>query len=120
VFSEFGLIELCRLNLFKFRIKVLKIKRKLNSPPSWAINPYNRRGSRGTNEEVEALSLSMDWDLGVGEAGGVIRVLDACLEVVAQVAQRLSTSTESRAERLTSSSWRRTIERMKNSGSRSI
>jgi hypothetical protein len=31
VFGEFGLLELCRLNLFKFRIKVLKIKRKPNS-----------------------------------------------------------------------------------------
>jgi hypothetical protein len=33
VFGEFVLLELCRLNLFKFRIKILKIKRKLNSPP---------------------------------------------------------------------------------------
>jgi hypothetical protein len=42
VFGKFGLLELCRLNLFKFCIKVLKIKRKLNSPPpSWAIDPYN-------------------------------------------------------------------------------
>jgi hypothetical protein len=32
---------LCRLNLFKFYIKILKIKRKPNSPPSWAIDPYN-------------------------------------------------------------------------------
>jgi hypothetical protein len=31
-FGEFELLELCRLILFKFRIKVLKIKRKLNSP----------------------------------------------------------------------------------------
>jgi hypothetical protein len=47
VFGEFGLLELCRLNLFKFRIKVLKIKRKPNSPPSWAIDPY-RRSWRGS------------------------------------------------------------------------
>jgi hypothetical protein len=40
VFGEFGLLELCRLNLFKFRIKVLKTKRKYNSPPSWIIDPY--------------------------------------------------------------------------------
>jgi hypothetical protein len=26
--------------LFKFRIKVLRIKRKPNSPPSWVIDPY--------------------------------------------------------------------------------
>jgi hypothetical protein len=26
--------------LFKFCIKVLKIKRKSNSPSSWAIDPY--------------------------------------------------------------------------------
>jgi hypothetical protein len=32
-FDEFGLLELCRLTLFNFRVKVLKIKRKLNSPP---------------------------------------------------------------------------------------
>jgi hypothetical protein len=31
--SEFGLLELCRLTLFKFRIKVLLTKRKSNSPP---------------------------------------------------------------------------------------
>jgi hypothetical protein len=30
VFGEFGLLELYRLNLFKFCIKVLKIKRKPN------------------------------------------------------------------------------------------
>jgi hypothetical protein len=42
VFGEFGLLELCRLTLFKFHIKVLKTKRKLNSPPpSWVIDPYN-------------------------------------------------------------------------------
>jgi hypothetical protein len=39
-FDEFGLLELCRLTLFKFRIKVLKTKRKPNSPPSWVIDPY--------------------------------------------------------------------------------
>jgi hypothetical protein len=33
VFGEFGLLELCRLTLFKFRIKVLKTKRKPNLPP---------------------------------------------------------------------------------------
>jgi hypothetical protein len=40
--GEFGLLELCRLTLFKFCIKVLKRKRKLNSPPPpyWAIDPY--------------------------------------------------------------------------------
>jgi hypothetical protein len=27
--------------LFKFCIKVLKTKRKSNSPPSWAIDPYS-------------------------------------------------------------------------------
>jgi hypothetical protein len=30
-FGEFGLLELCRLTLFKFHIKVLRTKRKLNS-----------------------------------------------------------------------------------------
>jgi hypothetical protein len=39
-FGEFGLLELCRLTLFKFHIKVLKTKRKSYSPPSWAIDPY--------------------------------------------------------------------------------
>jgi hypothetical protein len=39
-FSEFRLLELCRLTLFKFRIKVLRTKRKPNSPLSWAIDPY--------------------------------------------------------------------------------
>jgi hypothetical protein len=33
VFGEFRLLELSRLTLFKFRIKVLKIKRKPNSLP---------------------------------------------------------------------------------------
>jgi hypothetical protein len=31
--GEFGLLKLCRLTLFKFRIKVLLTKRKPNSPP---------------------------------------------------------------------------------------
>jgi hypothetical protein len=44
VFGEFGLLELCRLNLFKFCIKVLKTKRKPNSSPSWAIDPYSLTG----------------------------------------------------------------------------
>jgi hypothetical protein len=43
-FGEFGLLELCRLTLFKFRIKVLKTQTKPNSPPSWAIDPYSRPG----------------------------------------------------------------------------
>jgi hypothetical protein len=42
--------------------------------------------SSGTDEEAEALGLSVDSDLGVGEAGGVVGVLDARLEVVAQAA----------------------------------
>jgi hypothetical protein len=32
VFDEFVHLKLCKLNLFKFHIKILKIKRKLNSP----------------------------------------------------------------------------------------
>jgi hypothetical protein len=82
--------------------------------------PGHRRGRRSTDEEAEALGLSVDNDLGVDEAGGVVGVLDARLEVVTQAAQRLSTSMKSAAKRSTSSSWRRAIERMKNSGSRSI
>jgi hypothetical protein len=31
--GEFGLLELCSLTLFKFRVNVLLTKRKLNSPP---------------------------------------------------------------------------------------
>jgi hypothetical protein len=41
-FGEFGLLELCRLTLFKFHIKVFKTQRKPNSPPSWAIDPYTK------------------------------------------------------------------------------
>jgi hypothetical protein len=52
VFGEFGLLELCRLNLFKFRIKVLKIKRKPNPPPSWAIDPYINMYSQTTNSPI--------------------------------------------------------------------
>jgi hypothetical protein len=66
VFGKFGLLELCRLNLFNFCIKVLKIKRKLNSPPpSWAIDPYNniirllieRGGGLGGGAEGDAAVL---------------------------------------------------------------
>jgi hypothetical protein len=50
VFGEFGILELCRLNLFKFRIKVLKTKRKLNlPPPSWTIDPYSGSIAEETN-----------------------------------------------------------------------
>jgi hypothetical protein len=36
------------LTLFKFRIKIWKIKRKPNSPPSWAIDPYTYGGVSNT------------------------------------------------------------------------
>jgi hypothetical protein len=39
--GEFELLELCRLTLLKFRIKVLLTKRKSNSHLCWAIDPYN-------------------------------------------------------------------------------
>jgi hypothetical protein len=41
--GEFGLLELCSLTLFKFRINVLLTKKKPNSPSSWAIDPYSGR-----------------------------------------------------------------------------
>jgi hypothetical protein len=60
VVGEFGLLELYRLNLFKFRIKFLKIKRKLNLSPSWVIDPYN--SARPT--EVHLLPLAChSWPL---------------------------------------------------------
>jgi hypothetical protein len=43
--GEFELLELRMLTLFKFHIKVLLTKRKPNSPPSWAMDPYNLPGA---------------------------------------------------------------------------
>ncbi len=45
-----------------------------------------RTRSRGTGMKVEAVGLGVEGDLGVGEAGGVVGVLHAGLEVVAQAA----------------------------------
>jgi hypothetical protein len=54
MFGEFGLLELCMLNLFKFHIKVLKIKRKSNSLPL---------GSLILTRDIRAVLLTLDHRL---------------------------------------------------------
>jgi hypothetical protein len=60
-FGEFGLLELCRLTLFKFRIKVLKIKRNPNSPPSWAIDPYNGVAERRNHTLMDMVRSMLSY-----------------------------------------------------------
>jgi hypothetical protein len=53
-FGEFGLLELCRLNLFKFHIKILKIKRKLTfSSAIEHIASQKKRSSTDTDSKYK-------------------------------------------------------------------